>query len=534
MSRDPVVLDINYKEIRGLTYRSSLTGKYFQNPRKASFESPNEKERSYEIQRFIENNYSDTSGVYLNIPYESQFIRDIWLPFRDRKKIKEILPFELESQLPYEPGEYVFDYYSYPDEENDRTRIFIIGTARNNVQPYLEIFSRMKIPVLGIYSPMDAIYQLSRFIQRKDYAFIHISPITTMLIMVSNNEWKYARVLPLGLDVLIHNIAQEWRTSFEESESVFFNLPPSKENLQDDFFRKHFAITKKKAGQLDGVLSDFSQKMAGELTISIQKSMPAFYDDAQNFPIYISSDYSNAEIIETLISSEIKFPVYSFPYEKTPVALLNKEYTLGVAGAFSQTDNGLKFLDRIFKKIAGSKRSVAVIPVAIGIGLSLLLQIVSFMINYNVKRSDIARLEKAHKAIYQKYFGTKKPNPGLSYMANAKKLMKKTEESTRLYRIFFRMPTLMEILNELNEKTSPFGGNITIDNLNYQISSKMVFINGTIESFSMLNDLKKSLLESKLFENLEADSGKRPGKYGKDEVKFSIKIHIKEKEENAT
>lgn len=533
MSRDPIVLDINYKEIRGLTYRSSITGKFFQNPRKVSFESANEKERIYEIQRFIEDSYPDTSGVYLNIPYESQFIRDLWLPFKDKKKIKEILPFELESLLPYESGEYVYDYYTYPQEDSDQTRVFVIGSARENVQPYLEIFQRMKIPILGIYSPMDAIYQLSRFIQREDYAFIHISPITSMVIMVSNNQWKYARVLPLGMDVLIHNIAQEWRTSFEESENIFFNLPANKESLQDDFFRKHFSITKKKAAQLDEVLNNFGQKLAGEITISIQKALPSFYEDPQKFPIYLSSDYTNSDIIETLISSELKFPVYSFPYEKTPVALLNKEYTLGVAGAFSQTDNGLKFLDRIFKKAVGSKRSVAIVPVAIGFGIIIILQISSFLLNYSVKKKDIDKLEKTHRAIYEQYFGKRKSNPELSFMANAKKLMKKTEESTRLYRIFFRTPTLMEILHELNEKTNPFSGNMNIDNLNYQTSNKMVFINGTIDSFSLLNDLKKSLLESLIFEKLEADSGKKPGKYGKDEVKFSIKIHVKEKEEDA-
>ncbi|GEM_PF-3238130 len=534
MSREPVVLDINYKEIRGLKYQSTFTGKFFSNPRRVSFQSANEKERAHEMEWFLTANFPDVSGIYLNIPYESQFIREFTLPFLDKKKIKEILPFELEATLPYEPGEYVYDYYTYPDAENGQTRIFVIGAARENIFPYLEIFQRIKVPVFGLYSPLDAVYQLSRFVQKDTYGFIHISPITTMVIMVQNYEWRYARILPLGLDVLIHNIAQNWRSSFEESEKIFFNLPSSKDSLHDELYLKHFSLSKKQAQALDDMISEFTRKMAGEISISIQKSIPQSYDNPSGFPLYISSDYANSELMESLISAEIKFPIYTFPYEKTPVALLNKEYTLCVAGAFSQTDSGLKFIDRVFKRYVGSKNSVAVVPMVFGLVFTLVMLVSAFWMNYSVKKSEVTAMEKKHEAIYQKYFGHRRLNPDLSHLANAQMAMKKTEETTRLYRIFFKTPSVSEILYALDEKTRPFQGNMVIENIDYKSGNKSLFLSGSIESFSLLNDLKNSILESPHFEKADVDSGKRPGKYGKDEVKFSMKISIREKKDDAT
>ncbi len=48
-------------------------------------------------------------GVYLGVPADTLVMRKVSVPIKDRKKVEEVLPFELEDNLIREPGDFIFD-----------------------------------------------------------------------------------------------------------------------------------------------------------------------------------------------------------------------------------------------------------------------------------------------------------------------------------------------------------------------------------------------------------------------------------------
>lgn len=72
---------------------------------------------------------------------EETSLRALELPVAARKRIAEILPFELEALLPYEPRDAVIDYQ--PIESDDKTlRVLVAAVMRKHVADTLEEFRR--------------------------------------------------------------------------------------------------------------------------------------------------------------------------------------------------------------------------------------------------------------------------------------------------------------------------------------------------------------------------------------------------------
>ena len=142
MARLPLAIEVNYKEVKAVAFKGGFVGTSFENAQKYIFKSDEIEAKSQEIIDFITQNYPENHGIYLNLPSEAVFIREITLPFLEKKKIKEIVPFELESILSFEIEDVVYDYYTFPNIEEQTTRIIILGISKKSVEPYLELFKQ--------------------------------------------------------------------------------------------------------------------------------------------------------------------------------------------------------------------------------------------------------------------------------------------------------------------------------------------------------------------------------------------------------
>ncbi|HRP69582.1 MAG TPA: hypothetical protein PLY93_08630, partial [Turneriella sp.] len=98
MARTPVVIEINNYEIKGLAFRNGLAGRTFFDAESILLNP--ERGIAEQATAFVAEKYSNAIGVYFNVPYESLFTRELSFPFADRRKVREVLPFELEPQIP--------------------------------------------------------------------------------------------------------------------------------------------------------------------------------------------------------------------------------------------------------------------------------------------------------------------------------------------------------------------------------------------------------------------------------------------------
>ena len=67
-----------------------------------------------QLRRFLDAHKLHANTVLTSLPGELVTLRTFFLPFRDRKRLDQTVPFELETQVPFGLDEVVIDYHIRP------------------------------------------------------------------------------------------------------------------------------------------------------------------------------------------------------------------------------------------------------------------------------------------------------------------------------------------------------------------------------------------------------------------------------------
>ena len=86
------------------------------------------------------------SDCVVSIPAGNFTFRNLQVPFSNSKKIRMVLPFELEPTLPYSVEDLVVDFQTlngFP--EGDQTELIAAAIERNRLSPYLEALASIEV-----------------------------------------------------------------------------------------------------------------------------------------------------------------------------------------------------------------------------------------------------------------------------------------------------------------------------------------------------------------------------------------------------
>ncbi len=155
MSRKVLGLDIRYSGVSAVLVKSGINGnwieayEYVAIPDKKSGEKPGEKEDTG-IDRAlvtIAEKIDITGCVCIAaVPAGEVFFRNMKVPFNDRKKIRQILPFELESVMPFSVENLVIDFQTLNlPGQTDQTDIIAACIEKVRLQSYLDKLASIKI-----------------------------------------------------------------------------------------------------------------------------------------------------------------------------------------------------------------------------------------------------------------------------------------------------------------------------------------------------------------------------------------------------
>ena len=525
MFRLPVILDIDYKAVRGLHFKQGLGGFSIKHPNSLNFEKLSSKELGKGLlNMFIKKYYPDNTGVFINLPYETSFTREITLPFLEKNKVQEVLSYELESLLPYARDEFVYDYYLFPNYEEEVTRVITVGADKKSLLPYLKILKENNILVAGIYSPLDSIYHLQKFTNQKDCLMLHISSMSSLVLIVKDNQWILSRIIPLGYDNLVYWLAKRWRKSFEESEKLFLNLP-LEGGLEPNFehFRSEFKVTKNNFKLFSQSIEEFGNALEVELRLTL-KSIPfAVYEELKyKAPIVVSSDLKNQTILEGILLKKIENPIISFPYEKTPMATVPKEQLINFGGVVSQQSKGLNFLQKELKKYVTIREHEKKRPFYIGLAVGASLFIASFFVDIISKAQATNRLRLENQAIYEKLFSEKVRSEEVNLLEESRNKVNTLKRGTEIFNVFFRGKSFSEIMVELNNVVSAEG----ILEINYiTYSGNKLKINGLSNSSASISEFKQITKDSEVFESIDCSQRTTPSKFGGKAWKFNCTLN---------
>jgi general secretion pathway protein L len=117
--------------------------------------------REEQIRRFLERHSLAGDTILTGLPGDSVTWRTLFLPFRDRKRLLQTIPFELESQVPFGLDEVVVDHYVV-NRDRAGTTVLAALVLKRDLERHLEVLNAAGVdPKVVDVGPLASLNTLS-------------------------------------------------------------------------------------------------------------------------------------------------------------------------------------------------------------------------------------------------------------------------------------------------------------------------------------------------------------------------------------
>ncbi len=167
-----------------------------------------------------------TKPIFVSLSAAQTFVRYIRLPEISESKMKRIIAFEAEQQIPFPIDEVIWDYATLPSPVSSKERLTVLCAAKKDVADEVTTtLERMRFSVEGISANPVSLYHLYQRLgfDRKNILSIDLGAQTTnVLILSSGNFWS--RGLSFGGYKLRELIQEKKGISAEEAEEQMHRI----------------------------------------------------------------------------------------------------------------------------------------------------------------------------------------------------------------------------------------------------------------------------------------------------------------------
>ena len=528
MSQTPVILEINQNVVKGVQFKPTFSEVIIEHSASAPLDP--EKDillNQVAIINFIHTNFPKGTIFYLNIPDNSYFIRNFKIPFVEPKKIHQVIPFELESILPYSANEILFKYNSYLDKEEAHSQIFAFGCHKDIILPYLYLFKEHNIPIGGIYSHVDAIYRFfDRYATIDSGSFIYISGLSSIVALIENKQWVFVRNIPIGYKQMLIELSEKLERSLEDIQLLYPHLPTADyKNIDFEFYRKNFGLSKNQIRVFLEVVSEFVRILTEELMMSIRSNIKNTELHFDKILQIIIADNNISEIpFEREFHSRIGCEVVPFPYQKLPFPNIQKDYLVSISIASNIADKKwFNFLNKDLTKLTIHKSPWQQYSLYFSLFIGSLFFIASFVFEFWEQKQSLLKVQKQNIEIYNQYFGSYSGDTA-NIVTTASDKVNLLKRKTEIFTKFYQTKKLGEIIFNLNQ-AMPIGSNLEITELYYD--EKSVNFEGATVEYDTFSTIEQNLLKSSITDSLNCSKRKAPGDAGVQTWKFNCQVKLK-------
>ena len=204
-----------------------------------------------------------------SFPAEQVYFRNVNVPFKQGKKIKQVLPFELEPTMPLPIEDLVIDYHRIEtDSDEPHTQLIAATVDTERMQAYLEVLSGYGIdPEVVTADGFSAAMCMSLLGDLPENAvLVDLKGDKGTIFILSSGQLHLVRTVPSGslqatrIEMLCRNIRRTLIAHENQSdpqtgwpEKVFLTGPALSENGAEVDFAKHLQIPVQRADLLNDV-----------------------------------------------------------------------------------------------------------------------------------------------------------------------------------------------------------------------------------------------------------------------------------------
>jgi general secretion pathway protein L len=423
----------------------------------------------------------DTDGCdcVVSISADHFSYRILQIPFKDSKKIKMVLPFELEPTVPYPVDDIIIDFIDLGSAgHNDHTDVIAVAVPKSELIPYLGALSASKIdPEMVTLSGLPAALCLADQADAgKDQLFLKVDKALSTLFIVINRGIKLIRSFPTP-------ITDDPRAG-SLGAFVHRTLSAFDELSQSDYQPPDMVVT---GSGLNG--ANFDADISRLLDLPVKRL---------NF------------------ADRLRIPIDDEHNKPWDPALMDNALALALMEI--QGIKGLNFHKGRFaaKKIIVKYKKYLIKTGIIAASVMALLCFNVVMESYTINR-QIDRFNRQITAIFQETFPEVKRivDPFQQMQIKVQEVKKNAASQTATTSQIISI----DILNNISKSISE---SITVDITRMVISPDNVLISGTTDTFEAVDDIKSKLEQIDAFKKVTISStNKDPS--GK-EVRFQMKV----------
>ena len=156
--------------------------------------------------------------------------RILQVPFKDSKKIRMVLPFELEPTVPYPVDDLVIDFIDLQSAgQGDHSEIIAVAVPRTELNPYIESLAELKIdPEMVTVSGLPAAMCLANQADPgEDRLILEVGNASSSLFLVSGDRLQLIRSFPTPIVAenragILSAIVQRTLSAYDELSQTEF------------------------------------------------------------------------------------------------------------------------------------------------------------------------------------------------------------------------------------------------------------------------------------------------------------------------
>ncbi len=202
MSRKVLGIDIRNETVTAVLLHSSLREHRVEDFIHLPFSGPEDPERSLSsaLQTLTEKMDLTGSDYVVSIPANQVIFRNLKIPFSNSKKIRMVLPFELETTLPYAAEDLVIDFHALNGTPaSDQTELIAAAIEKIKLSPYMDALASIqadpeKLTLGGLPTALCLANQAD---PAEDQLFIEIDDTYGTLFILAGGRLQLIRSFPL-------------------------------------------------------------------------------------------------------------------------------------------------------------------------------------------------------------------------------------------------------------------------------------------------------------------------------------------------
>jgi len=467
--------------------------------------------------------------VIASIPGRYVSTRLIRLPFSDKKKIDQTLPFEIESLIPI-PLESILLDYQILETDPEGSWVLALFTEKELLEKQLSFLREAAIDPHAIIPAPVALANLWKEIgpeEQEPFAIVDMGESETSLAILQNRTLRYGRSWAVGASNLTMDMADSLDISpaqaqeMKEREADLFATPTPGGDSQKEWMAD---ILKK---SLDPIVGGIRQSL-----LSASKTSDL---DVQR--IYVCGSGSRLKGLRDHLTKELQVEVM-------PLALQGQVGTVmeerGLDPASAATSLGLAFhgtremrSSRInlrtgdytyVSERAELKRQL----ISGGVMLAILvaLTLVLLGLDYRTRSQEYKRVNGLMETMALKTFPELRAMPsGRKRMAAMEERLKEEKREIELFAPL--LPDSISVLDILREVTRAVPQDVTIDVRELTIDGNKVRIEADTSTFKAATQISENLLSTGIFSSADILDVKDSTDQSKVKIKLLLQLNKK-------